>query len=79
MKRQINGLRAADRSVVDRTPDDIFLVRVQRLQFRRSAPKAYYTVVLIVVEPPRLAGNVLSVQPPLLQSEDLVEAELVSA
>ena len=60
MRRQIAGLRAADRSVVDRTPDGVFLVRVQRLQFRRYAPKPYYTVVLVVGEPRRFAGNALS-------------------
>lgn len=60
MKRQITGLRAADRSVVDRTPDGVFLVRVQRVQFRRHAPKPYYIVALIVVEPRRFAGSVLS-------------------
>ena len=60
MKRQIEGLRAAGRSDVDRTPDGIFLVRVQRVQFRRYAPKPYYTVVLAVIEPRAFAGNVVS-------------------
>ena len=60
MKRQIAGLRAADRSLVDRTPDGVFLVRVQRVQFRRHAPKPYYTVALAVVEPRRFANSVLS-------------------
>lgn len=60
MKRQIEGLRAAGRSDVDRTPDGIFLVRVQRVQFRRYAPKPYYTVALVVIEPRGFAGNVLS-------------------
>ena len=60
MKRQIEGLRAAGRSDVDRTPDGIFLVRVQRVQFRRYVPKPYYTVALAVIEPRTFAGNVLS-------------------
>ena len=60
MRRQIAGLSAADRSVVDRTPDGVFLVRVQRVQFRRYAPKPYYTVAVVVVEPRRFAGTVLS-------------------
>jgi hypothetical protein len=60
MKRQIAGLRTADHSVVDRTPDGVFLVRVQRVQFRRYAPKPYYTVAVAVVEPRRFAGSVLS-------------------
>ena len=60
MKRQIEGLRAAGRSDVDRNPDGIFLVRVQRVQFRRYAPKPYYTVALAVLEPRRFAGNIVS-------------------
>ena len=60
MKRQINGLHAADRSAVDRTPDGVFLVRVQRVQFRRYTPKPYFIVTLTVVEPRRFAGNALS-------------------
>jgi hypothetical protein len=55
MKRQIAGLRAA--SDAAHVPDGIFLVRVQRMQFQRNAPKPYYTVALIVVEPRRFAGN----------------------
>ena len=60
MKRQIEGLRAAGCSDIDRTPDGIYLVRVQRVQFRQYAPKPYYTVVLAVIEPRPFAGNVVS-------------------
>ncbi len=44
MKRQITGLHAADRFAADQVPDGVFLVRVQRVQFRRQAPKPYYTL-----------------------------------
>ena len=60
MKRQINGLHAADRCAADQVPDGVFLVRVQRLQFRRQAQKPHYTINLAVLEPSRFAGNVLS-------------------
>ena len=60
MKRQISGLRAADRSVADQTPDGLFLVRVRCVQFRRYAPKPYYIVALVVVEPHQFKNNVLS-------------------
>jgi hypothetical protein len=60
MKRQIVGLHSADRSAADQTPDGVFLVRVQRVQFRRYAPKSYYVVALTVIEPRRFANNVLS-------------------
>ncbi len=78
MKHQITGLHSADLSSLDRTPDGVFLVRVQRVQFRRYAPKPYYTVALVVVEPRRFAGNVLSSRH-LLQSQGAVEIQLVPA
>ena len=60
MKRQITGLHAADRCAADQIPDGVFLVRVQRVQFRRQAPKPYYTLSLVVLEPGRLSGHVVS-------------------
>ena len=60
MKRQITGLHAADRCAADQVPDGVFLVRVQRVQFRRPAPKPYYTLSLVVLEPGRLSGHVVS-------------------
>ena len=59
MKRQITGLHAADRSAADQVPDGIFLVRVQRAQFRRQGPKPYYTLALAILEPSRFAGCTL--------------------
>ena len=60
MKRQITGLHAADRCATDQVPDGVFLVRVQRVQFRRQAPKPYYILVLAILEPTRFAGRNLS-------------------
>ena len=60
MKRQITGLHAADRSAADQVPDGVFLVRVQRVQFRRQAPRPYYTLALAVLEPSRFASLTLS-------------------
>ncbi len=60
MKRQITGLHAADRCAADQVPDGVFLVRVQRVQFRRQAQKPYYTLALAILEPSRFAGHVLS-------------------
>jgi hypothetical protein len=59
MKRQITGLHAADHGAADQIPDGVFLVRVQRIQFRRG-PKPYYTLALASLEPTRLAGRTLS-------------------
>jgi hypothetical protein len=60
MKRQITGLHAADRCAADQVPDGVFLVRVQRAQFRRQAPKPYYTLALTILEPSRFSGRSLS-------------------
>jgi hypothetical protein len=57
MKRQITGLHAADRCAADQIPEGVFLVRVQRVQFRRQAPKPYYTLALAIVEPSRFSGH----------------------
>jgi hypothetical protein len=54
------GLHAADRCSSDQIPDGIFLVRVQRVQFRRQAQKPYYTLNLAILEPSRFSGRVLS-------------------
>jgi hypothetical protein len=60
MKRQITGLHAADRCAADQIPDGVFLVRVQRVQFRRQAQKPYYTLALSILEPSRFSGHLLS-------------------
>ncbi len=60
MKRRITGLHAADRCAADQIPDGVFLVRVERVQFRRQAQKPYYTLTLAILEPPRFAGHVIS-------------------
>jgi hypothetical protein len=60
MKRQITGLHAADRCAADQIPDGVFLVRVQRVQFRRQAQKPYYTLALAILEPSRFSGHILS-------------------
>jgi hypothetical protein len=60
MKRQISGLHAADRCATDQIPDGVFLIRVQRAQFRRQAQKPYYALVLAILEPSRFVGQIIS-------------------
>jgi hypothetical protein len=60
MKRQITGLHDADRCRVDRIPDGVFLVQVQRAKFQRQAQKPYYTLTLSILEPVRFAGQGIS-------------------
>ena len=60
MRRQLAGLHAADHCAADQIPEGLFLVRVQRVQFRRQAQKPYYTVVLAILEPSRFSGHMIS-------------------
>ena len=60
MRRQIAGLHAADRCAVDQIPDGLFLVRVQKVQFRRQAQKPYYILTLAILEPSRFAEHVIT-------------------
>ena len=60
MKRQVTGQHAADHCATDQIPDGVFLVQVQRVQFRRQAQKPYYTLTLSILEPSRFAGHILS-------------------
>ena len=60
MRRQIAGLQAADRCATDQIPDGLFLVRVQKVLFRRQTQKPYYTLALAVLEPSRFADHVIS-------------------
>jgi hypothetical protein len=60
MRRQIEGLHAADRCATDQIPDGVFLVRVQRVFFRCQAQKPYYTLKLAVLDPSRFSGHSLS-------------------
>lgn len=60
MRRQVTGLSAADHCAADQIPDGIFLVRVQKVYFRRQAHKPYYTLGLAVLEPSRFASHIIS-------------------
>ena len=78
VRRQIAGLHAADRCAADQIPDGLFLVRVQRVQFRRQAQKA---VLHSGFSHPgtRSIFRPCHFQPPLLQPQSPVEVQLVPA
>ena len=59
MKRQILGIRASAQSECD-VPDGVFLVRVDRAQYRWHAQKPFYLLRLRILEPPELHGRVIS-------------------
>ena len=60
MKRYVAGLARASSSPPDELPDGLFLVRVDRAQYRWHARKPYYGLVFCVLEPKPLAGQQFS-------------------
>jgi hypothetical protein len=57
MKRRIQGLHDADRSAPDPISDGLFLVRVDRAQYRWQGRKPYYLLRFAVLEPKPLVGH----------------------
>ncbi len=57
MKRQVPGLADATRGSRPAIPDGVFLVRVDRAQFRWHAQKPFYVLRLSILEPNELAGQ----------------------
>ena len=59
MKRHIQGLRDTARSAADDLPDGVFLVRVDKAQYRWQAQRPFYQLRLSVLEPCEYAGRVI--------------------
>ena len=60
MKRRFEGLREAARSDSDEVPDGLFLVLVERVQYRWHAQKPFYVLRFSLLEPQEFAGRVIS-------------------
>src|ERR1700751_4315573 len=60
MRRYFESLRPADRSAIDSVPDGLFLVQVERVQYRWHAQKPYYQIRFTVLEPKHLAGCLIT-------------------
>ena len=59
MKRLIQGLRETTNSEDD-VPDGVYLVRIDRAQYRWHQQKPYYLLRLSVLEPRVMTGRVIS-------------------
>jgi len=57
VRRRFQGLHAADQSAAVEIPDGLFLVRVDRAQYRWHGHKPYYLLRFTVLEPKPLAGR----------------------
>jgi hypothetical protein len=60
MKRRFQGLNATIGSSADDIPDGVFLVRVDRAQYRWHQQKPFYLLWLSVLEPQALAGRTIT-------------------
>ena len=60
MRRYFESLRPADRSAIDSVPDGLFLVRLERAQYRWQAQKPFYVLRFAVLEPKHLAGCLIT-------------------
>ena len=60
MRRRIQGLGDTSRSAADHVPDGVFLVRVDKAQYRWHVQKPFYMLRLCVLEPEEFAGHVIS-------------------
>ena len=60
MKRRIQGLNEVARSSADEVPDGVFLVRVDKAQYRWHRQKPFYILKFSVLEPPEFAGHAIS-------------------
>ena len=59
MKRQLPGLSDAARDSRPEIPDGVYLVRVDRAQFRWHAQKPFYVLRLSILEPKDFAGHAI--------------------
>lgn len=57
MNRYLSGLAQASAAQDEGLPDGLFLVRVERVQYRWHAQKPYYSFIFSVLEPKNWAGN----------------------
>ena len=60
MKRRIQGLSEVAPSSADEVPDGVFLVRVDKAQYRWHRQKPFCLLKLSVLEPPEFAGHTIS-------------------
>ena len=60
MKRRIQGLVDTGPPTSDQVPDGVFLVRVEKAQYRWHVQKPFYLLRLSILEPQEFAGRTIS-------------------
>ena len=59
MKRRFQGLSSMSQPDAE-VPDGVYLVRVEKVQYRRERQKPFYSIRLAVIEPKAIAGRALA-------------------
>jgi hypothetical protein len=78
VRHYFESLRPADLSVLHSVPDGLFLVRVDRAQYRWHRQKPYYEIGFACPKA-QASDRLFDDRPPVLHAQGYVEAELVSA
>ena len=60
MKRRFQGLSDTSRPATDELPDGMFLVRVERAQYRWHAQKPYYLLRFSVLQPKQFVSQLIT-------------------
>ena len=60
MRRRIQGLNEMTQSSDNEIPEGLFLVRVDKAQYRWHTHKPFYILRLFILEPQELAGRIIS-------------------
>ena len=60
MKRRFQGLSDTSRPATGEVPDGVFLVRVERAQYRWHAQKPYYLLRFAVLQPKQFASQLIT-------------------
>ena len=78
MTRRFQGLNQTAQPAPGELPDGLYLVRVEKAQYRWHPHKPFYILRLSVLEPQEFAGQILS-GPALLRRQGTLETGLVPA
>ena len=62
MRRFFESLRPSDVSAIHLVPDGLFLVRVDRAQYRWQKQKPYYDIRFVVLKPKHVTGSFMTGQ-----------------
>jgi hypothetical protein len=60
LKRRFHGLSETSRAASDELPDGVFVVRVEKAQYRWQAQKPYYLLRFSILEPKQFSSRTMT-------------------